>query len=172
MDNAATLEIYSTELADPQVRSAIQLIYREATLLDDREYARWDELWVENDSRYVIPIKRQVTDFDAELNMVNDDTRMRRMRIDRMTRGYAGAVTATGPTVRTISRFTVNARTAHTVTLRSAQILVAYKRREHQIWAADLEHRIRFTENGPRIELKVIRLVDSDAPVPASGILL
>jgi hypothetical protein len=59
--------------------------------------------------------------------------------------------------------------------LRSAQILVAYKRGNHDLWAADLVHHVRLSPegaDGDRISLKVIRLVNSDEAVPAAGFLL
>ena len=61
------------------------------------------------------------------------------------------------------------------VVVRSAQILVAYKRDRHHLWAGDLEHRVRLSPlgaAGDRIVRKVVRLVDSDETVPAAGFLL
>ena len=62
--------------------------------------------------------------------------------------------------------------TENTVTLRSAQVLVGFKRDKFQMLGADLTHRIRFTGDDARIELKLIRLVNSDSAVNASGFLL
>ena len=79
---------------------------------------------------------------------------------------------AAARTVRTVSRFTVEERTEDSITVRSAQILVGFKRDDQQTLAADVTHRIRYTESGPRLDLKVIRLVNSQAAVNASGYLL
>jgi hypothetical protein len=79
---------------------------------------------------------------------------------------------AAARTTRTISRFTVEEQTAETVTLRSAQVLVGFKREKFQVLGADLTHRIRFNGDDARIELKLIRLVNADAAVNASGFLL
>lgn len=104
--------------------------------------------------------------------MVYDDARMRRMRVARMTEGYALAAVDSARTVRTVSRFVPETVSDEEVVLRSAQILVAYKRGNHDLWAADLVHRIRFSPEGDRIALKVVRLVNSDDAVPAAGFLL
>jgi 3-phenylpropionate/cinnamic acid dioxygenase small subunit len=157
--------------ADPRVARAIDLIWREADLLDRREYRAWDELYAD-DAFYVIPIDRETDDFAAVLNMVYDDTRMRRMRINRLTEGYAIAAVDAARTVRTVSRFVPLAVSDDEVTVRSAQILVAYKRDHHDLWAADVEHRVSLSPGGDRIVRKVIRLVDSEAAVPAAGFLL
>lgn len=153
--------------ADPRVVRAIDLIWREAELLDRKDYTTWHDLFTD-DGLYVIPIDRDTDDFAASLNMVYDDARMRRMRVARMTEGYAIAAVDAARTVRTVSRFMPESVSDEEVVLRSSQVLVAYKRGRHDIWAADMVHRIR----GDRIALKVVRLVDSDEAVPAAGFLL
>ncbi|ANS30901.1 ring-cleavage dioxygenase, small subunit [Rhodococcus wratislaviensis IFP 2016] len=161
----------TAQLADTRVLQAIELIWHEAALLDAKDYQAWDALWTD-EGRYIIPIDPDTDDFDGSLNMVNDDTRMRRMRIERLTSGYSMSALAAARTVRTVSRFTVEERTEDSITVRSAQILVGFKRDDQQTLAADVTHRIRYTERGPRLDLKVIRLVNSQAAVNASGYLL
>jgi 3-phenylpropionate/cinnamic acid dioxygenase small subunit len=161
----------TAQLSDTGVHQAIELVWQEAALLDAKDYQSWDALWTDS-GRYVIPIDPDTDDFDGSLNMVNDDTRMRRMRIERLTSGYSMSALAAARTVRTLSRFTVEERTDDSVTLRSAQILVGFKRDEQQTLAADVTHRIRYTDSGPRLDLKVIRLVNSQGAVNASGYLL
>ncbi|AII08354.1 aromatic-ring-hydroxylating dioxygenase subunit beta [Rhodococcus opacus] len=164
-------DLMTAQLADTRVLQAIELIWHEAALLDAKDYQAWDALWTDA-GRYVIPIDPDTDDFDGSLNMVNDDTRMRRMRIERLTSGYSMSALAAARTVRTVSRFTVEERTEESITVRSAQILVGFKRDDQQTLAADVTHRIRYTKSGPRLDLKVIRLVNSQAAVNASGYLL
>ncbi|MFF1613033.1 aromatic-ring-hydroxylating dioxygenase subunit beta [Amycolatopsis sp. NPDC058278] len=157
--------------ADPRVQRAIELIWREAELLDRKEYEAWNGLYTE-DGFYVIPVDPDTEDFAGTLNMVYDDARMRRMRVTRMTEGYAIAAVDAARTVRTVSRFVAESVSDTDVVVRSAQVLVAYKRGHHDIWAGDLVHRIRLSGEGDRIVQKVIRLVDCDEVVPAAGFLL
>ncbi|MFC9357529.1 aromatic-ring-hydroxylating dioxygenase subunit beta [Rhodococcus sp. NPDC057014] len=164
-------DLLTIALSDTRVLQAIELVWHEAALLDAKDYQTWDALWT-GEGRYVIPIDPDTDDFDGSLNMVNDDTRMRRMRIERLTSGYSMSALAAARTVRTVSRFTVEDRTDDSITLKSAQILVGFKRDDQQTLAADVTHRIRYTEDGPRLDLKVIRLVNSQAAVNASGYLL
>ncbi|GAA4826789.1 aromatic-ring-hydroxylating dioxygenase subunit beta [Saccharopolyspora rosea] len=161
-------------VTDPRVARAVELIWREAELLDRKEYASWNELYAE-DAFYVVPIDPETEDFAGTLNMVYDDARMRRMRVNRMTEGYAIAAVDAARTVRTVSRFVPRSASDTEVVVRSAQVLVAFKRGHHDIWAADLEHRVRLSADGPaadRIAQKVVRLVDSEHAVPAAGFLL
>ena len=71
-----------------------------------------------------------------------------------------------------MSRFVPESVSEDEVVVRSAQILVAYKRDRHHLWAADLVHRIRLAPDGDRIVHKIVRLVDSESAVPAAGFLL
>jgi 3-phenylpropionate/cinnamic acid dioxygenase small subunit len=170
----ATLAPTPISVTDPRVARAIELVWREAELLDRKEYVTWNGLFID-DGIYVVPIDPETEDFAATLNMVYDDARMRQMRITRMTEGYAIAAVDAARTVRTVSRFVPEAVSDEEVVLRSAQVLIAFKRGRHDVWAADLVHRIRLSADGPaadRIALKVIRLVDSEEVVPAAGFLL
>ncbi|MER7077222.1 3-phenylpropionate/cinnamic acid dioxygenase, small subunit [Saccharopolyspora kobensis] len=157
---------------DPRVVRAIELIWREAELLDRKDYTAWNGLYAD-DGLYIIPIDPHTEDFANTLNMVYDDARMRQMRVTRMIEGYAIAAVDAARTVRTVSRFVPESVADDEVVLRSAQILIAYKRGRHDIWAGDVVHRIRLSEAGEdRIAQKVVRLVDSEEAVPAAGFLL
>ncbi|NGO08069.1 SnoaL-like domain-containing protein [Streptomyces sp. HC44] len=158
-------------LTDVRVSAAVQLVWREARLLDGKRYEEWDRLWAP-DGRYVIPIDPETEDFEASLNMVYDDDRMRRMRIERLVSGYSISAVAAARTVRTVSRFVVARSEEEAVELNSAQVLVGYKREETFVLGADLTHRIVFDRGEPRIARKVIRLLNSQEAVSATGFLL
>lgn len=160
-------------LTDERVLRAIELVWREARLLDQAEYEAWNELYTD-DGHYIIPIDPQTTDFDNSLNMIYDDRRMRRLRVHRMTEGHAIAALDAARTIRTVSRFSVDEASDEQVTLHAAQVLVAYKRGNHDLWAGEVEYSIRLgaTAAEDRILRKIIRLVDSEDVVPAAGFLL
>ncbi|MEV5541460.1 aromatic-ring-hydroxylating dioxygenase subunit beta [Saccharopolyspora shandongensis] len=171
-DATATESRTPISTTDPRVVRSIELVWREAELLDRKDYVTWNGLYTE-DGHYIIPIDPQTEDFADSLNMVYDDARMRQMRVTRMIEGYAIAAVDAARTVRTVSRFVPESVSDDEVVLRSAQILIAYKRGHHDIWAGDLVHRIRLSPTGEdRIVQKVVRLVDSEDAVPAAGFLL
>ncbi|MDN5744676.1 MAG: hypothetical protein L0H31_06085 [Nocardioidaceae bacterium] len=160
-----------TLFADARIWRAIELVWHEAELLDDKQYEAWEKLYTD-DAMYIIPIDQEGDDYAASLNMVYDDARMRRMRVERMVQGYAPSAVAAARTVRTNSRFTVTEVSDSEVTVRSAQVLIAYKRGATLTLGADVTHRIVLSDSGDRIVLKVIRLLNSDEHVPAAGFLL
>ncbi|MDH6194668.1 3-phenylpropionate/cinnamic acid dioxygenase small subunit [Mycobacterium frederiksbergense] len=158
--------------SDPRVLRAIQLIWKEAALLDAKDYQAWEQMYTD-DALYVIPIDPDTEDFAASLNMVYDDKRMRRLRVERMLQGYSPSAVAAARTVRVVSRFTVENVGDESVTLRSAQILNAFKRDKFSTIGAELTHEIILGAGGEdRIALKVARLIDSEDAVSASGFLL
>jgi 3-phenylpropionate/cinnamic acid dioxygenase small subunit len=157
---------------DPRVLRAIELVWREAEALDDKDYKSWEQMYTD-DGVYVVPIDPDTEDFESSLNMVYDDKRMRRLRVERMVQGYSPSAVAAARTVRVISRFTVSEVTDTSVTIRSAQILNAFKRNEFLTLGANLTHTVVFDDEGSeKISLKVIRLIDSEDAVSASGYLL
>lgn len=156
---------------DPRVLRAIELVWREATLLDEKNYPAWEELFTE-EGMYIIPIDPETTDYAASLNMVYDDKRMRRLRVERMMQGYAPSAVAAARTVRVVSRFTVQEVSGDTVVLRSAQLLSAFKRSDFQTIGVDLTHTIALSDSGDRIVEKVARLINSEDAVNAAGFLI
>lgn len=160
-------------LTDEWVIRAIELIWHEADLLDRKDYDEWQGLYAE-DGVYVIPIDPNTEDFDNTLNMVYDDARMRDLRVKRMTEGYAIAAVDSARTVRTVSRFVPVSVTDDTVSLRAAQVVVAYKRGNHDLWAGEVDYTVRLSAEPGKDQIvrKVVRLVDSEDFVPAAGFLL
>ena len=157
--------------SDPRVLRAIELIWREAALLDAKDYLQWESMYTD-DARYVVPIDPDTEDFESSLNMVYDDKRMRRLRVERMLQGYSQSAVAAARTVRVVSRFTVESVADDAVTVKSAQILSAFKRNKFTTIGAELTHRISLDGGGDKISLKVARLIDSEDAVGAFGFLL
>jgi hypothetical protein len=136
---------------------AIELIWREAELLDRKDYREWLSLW-DPAGFYVVPIDPATTDFAATLNYAYDDQDMREKRVQRMLSGYSASASDAARTVRTVSRFTLTSDT--------------YKRGKSTLFAADLTHRISFASGEARLVQKVIRLIDSTEALSAIGFLL
>jgi 3-phenylpropionate/cinnamic acid dioxygenase small subunit len=151
---------------------AIAFIWKEAALLDRKDYEAWSRLWTD-DGRYVVPIDPAATDFAATLNYAYDDARLRTLRLQRIMSGKSMSAADAASTVRTVSRFTLGAADEHCIEVHSAQIVVGYKRERHTIYAADLTHRLRFEDGGaPRLQQKIVRLINSADSLDALGFLL
>ncbi|MDR5856185.1 aromatic-ring-hydroxylating dioxygenase subunit beta [Caballeronia sp. LZ062] len=158
-------------LSDQTFARAIEFIWREAELLDRRDYRAWLELW-DPDGIYVVPIDPDTTDYEATLNYAFDDQHMRELRVQRMTSGYSASASDAARTVRTVSRFTRSSDSADLMEVKSSQIIIAYKRGVSTIFAADLTHKIRMANGQPTLVEKVIRLINSTEALNAIGFLL
>ena len=97
---------------------------------------------------------------------------MRKIRIERLTSGHAISAADAAATIRTVSRFVPVHLSDELVEINSAQVLVGYKRQQHTLFVANVTHRLRFTAQGPKIEQKVIRLINSMDSLNALGFLL
>ena len=150
---------------------AVEFIWREAEMLDRRDYRAWLDLW-DPIGFYVVPIDPATTDYAASLNYAYDDQDMREKRVQRMTSGYSASASDAARTVRTVSRFTLESEAPDAIEVKSAQMIVAYKRGATTIFAADLSHTISFASGAPRLVEKVIRLIDSTEALSAIGFLL
>ncbi len=153
------------------VGKAIAFIWKEAELLDKKDYAGWEAMWDE-DGRYVVPISHETIDFAATLNYAYDDGRMRKMRIERLTSGVSMSTIDAAATVRSVSRFVPTYVAADLVEINSSQLVVGYKRQKQSFFIADLTHRVRFGPQGPKLEQKVIRLINSEDSIHSLGFLL
>jgi len=150
---------------------AIEFIWREAELLDRRDYGAWLELW-DLKGFYVVPIDPDTTDYASTLNYTYDDHDMRKKRVQRMTSGYSASASDAARTVRTVSRFTLSSDSLDVMEVKSSQVIVAYKRGVSTIFAADLSHKISMANGEPRLVEKVIRLIESTEALSAIGFLL
>jgi 3-phenylpropionate/cinnamic acid dioxygenase small subunit len=170
-DGASMMDDRNALFSQQTFARAIEFIWREAELLDRREYRAWLDLW-DASGFYVVPIDPDTTDFAATLNYAYDDHDMRDKRVQRMTSGYSASASDAARTVRTVSRFTLSSDSAGIVEVKSSQIIIAYKRGMSTIFAADLSHTISFESGEPRLMQKVIRLIDSTEALSAIGFLL
>lgn len=167
------LPVADVPTTDRRVVRAVDLIAREAELLDRKDYKSWQDLYTP-EALYIIPIDPEETDFANTLNMVYDDAKMRALRVTRMSEGYAIAAVDAATTVRSIGRVVPAAVSDTVVELRAAQTLIAYKRGRHDIWAANVDYTIHLGASPAqdRIGGKVVRLIDGADAVPAAGFLL
>jgi 3-phenylpropionate/cinnamic acid dioxygenase small subunit len=170
--NVGTTAIDSaSSLADP-LGNSIAFIWAEAEMLDNKDYSAWAALW-EDDGKYVVPIDPDTEDFASTLNYVYDDARMRKMRIERLTSPFSMSAADAADTVRTVSRFRLVSHIEGIAQINSAQIVVSYKRGAHILFAANLTHRIRLSNDGaPKLVQKVIRLINAADSLNALGFLL
>ncbi len=153
------------------LQTAIEFIWREAEMLDARDYDRWLQLWTLN-GLYIIPIERDAGDEAAQLNIAYDDGPMREARVKRLKSGLSISAVAAARTVRTVSRFVPVLDEADALEVRCAQHVAEQKREYARVLAADVTYRLVNTGEGIALDRKVIRLIDADEAQHGIGYLL
>ena len=153
------------------LQSVSEFMWREAEMLDNRNYSEWLDLW-EEDGLYIVPIEREAEDYADVLNFAYDDANMRKMRVARLTSRFSMSATSSSITVRTTSRFVLKEQNNNEITIRAAQHLADYRRDKLQMIAADVEAVLRQTDNGLKYVKKIVRLANSEDAISGFAYLL
>lgn len=153
------------------LEEATSFLWAEADMLDRHDYKPWLALWTAT-GRYTIPTERDVTDYDAVLNIVHDDATMRDLRVKRLISGFAMSSAPAARTVRTVSRFVITGQGDASLSLRAAMLIGEYKYERTRILAADVDYHLVRVDGAIRLDRKVVRLVNSDDFLHGIGYLL
>ncbi|MGE0666141.1 MAG: aromatic-ring-hydroxylating dioxygenase subunit beta [Sphingomonadales bacterium] len=152
------------------LRQASAFLDYEADLLDRHAFREWLALWDRN-GRYILPIERGETDFENSLNHIYDDHTMRSQRIERLLSGHAPSATPVMRTVRSVSRVRLLGAEHGRLLVSSSLLIVSYKRQVQKLLAADVTHLLALLPDSIRIDEKIVRLIDSDEPLPELSFL-
>ncbi|MBB96052.1 MAG: aromatic-ring-hydroxylating dioxygenase subunit beta [Rhodobacteraceae bacterium] len=147
--------------SDVTLQQVTEFLWKEADLLDARDYDAWLALWAEG-GHYVIPIEKDGDDFANMLNIAYDDGTMREMRVRRFQQGFSISSAPPADSVRTLSRFVIDAVEGDTVTVRAAQHVIEDKFGRQRMFAANVSWVLKITDEGLMIRDKVVRLLNSD----------
>lgn len=139
---------------------AVQFVFLEADLLDHACYEEWLALWTP-EARYVVPVDPGTTDFENSLNYAYDDHEMRRKRAERLLNGQSISASPVARTIRQLSRFRVLEASETCCELRCAQILTEHRRSRTRTYTANVTYRLARVQGALKIDLKVIRLINS-----------
>ena len=137
-----------------------QFIWHEAAILDAREYDTWLDLW-QPAGLYIIPIQ-EAEDYAEVLNLCYDDDKMRRDRIKRFQEAFSISSAPPAVTVRTLSRFVIDAVDGNTVVVSCGQHLIEDKFGRQRLWAANVRYTLTSTGSSFTIQEKVVRLLNSN----------
>ena len=146
-------------------------IDHEADLLDRLAYPEWLALWAPN-SRYILPIEREATDYECRLNHIYDDDSMREQRVERLLSGHAPSASPIMRTVRSVGRVSILASDANELLVSSSLTVVTYKRQVQTLIVAEAKHRLARGGDGLKIKEKVVLLINSDDALAEMSFLL
>lgn len=166
MASTSTTGLESATTVDPALAA---FIYLEARLADEARYDEWEALW-DDDARYWVPL-REDTDPEHEVSYVFDNRRRLASRIAQLKTGARHSQTPPSKSRRLITNLEVLDRDDTTVTIGSNFVLYEY-RYGMTTWAGRYIHRIRTTDEEPRLVEKTVHLVNSDGAISTMAFLI
>lgn len=153
-----------TEFSKIEIQATLsdvtEFLWREADMLDRKDYDAWLDLWSE-DGLYILPIG-DGEDYVNQLNLCYDDDKMRRQRIDRFKRGFSISSAPPAQTIRTVSRIVINHKTHDVIELSAAEHVIEDKFGRQRVWAGNMSYTLKITDNGFKIDRKIVKLLNSD----------
>lgn len=156
------------------LQEAAEFLWREAEMLDKRDYQSWLDIWAD-DGLYIIPIDVDAKDYADVLNYIYDDAEMRKMRCIRLQSRYSMAAVTASTTVRTVSRFVMSKEKTdapNEVTIHAAQHVADYRRDTMRLLAGNVEVTLRQTDQGLKLVKKILRLANCEDAVSGIAFLL
>ncbi len=145
-------------------RGAIEaFLIHEATLLDDRRFEDWRELF-EEEGYYWVPLKPEHTDPDAQSALFYDDKRMMQTRIERLRHPHIHAQTPPHRTCHVTGNVVVTTVDAARCecTVRSTLIMTDYRLHTQRLFSGRIHHRLRLVQGAYRIVWKRVDLINCD----------
>lgn len=166
-------EPQSPAAGEAELRAEAQdLLFREAALLDRREFSAWLELFTD-DCVYWIPSMRDEADPAREVSIVYDDRSLLVERVWRLESGLAYAQEPASRTAHLVGNVTVSAPGDDgVVDVESVLMVTEFRRAAQRVYAGRCLHRLRREAGGLAIAFKKVELIDNDGHIGNLSILL
>ena len=152
------------------VREVEQLIYREARLADEHDYAGWEALWTD-DAVYWVPAS-DTTDPTTQMSIIHDNRSRIRIRIRQLETGKRHAQAPPSRLCRTVTNVELLGDRDGDVVAGANVLVVESRERGLTLWAGRCEYRLRRGDEGWRMAGKTVRLVDADRALHTLAFLI
>ena len=143
-----------------------QFLYREAALLDARDWAGWGRLFTA-EGRYWIPAARDQPDWVSHVSLVNDNALLREIRLNRLEGGDAASLHGSPNSSHLVSNIVIaDADEARARYVAHSRFVVAqYAGSGRQTFHGSYLHELVREGDSLRICLKRVDLVDVSGPL-------
>lgn len=146
---------------------AIDLVHREAGLLDDRNYDAWLALFTD-DCRYWVPVSPEMQSPRDGPSHFHDDRQVMMVRTHRLANPRAFGAEPSPRTVHIVSGARIEADDGEDLTVVSSQIMLEYRNRDRfeedqRLFGGRVRHILRRTSQGLRIAQKRVDLINAEA---------
>lgn len=147
-------------------------LYQEARLIDEHRYQEWLELWAEGETLYWVPCNEDDIDPRRQVSLIYDDHERLVQRIERLMSGSVLAQQPVPRMRRVVSNIEIEPSQPGEVGVAANFILATARAGRQELWAGRTLHRLRLTQQGPRIVSKKVLLINSDQEMPLLQFLI
>ncbi len=155
----------------PAAHDAIEFVYREARILDEKRYDEWLELFTA-DAFYWMPLTRGQQDPELETSLFYEDALLRKVRIERLKRPRAFSQNPPSYCIHVLQRPEVESQ-ADGVTLVRTPFAYFESQLDTQVALAGVAwHHVVSTPDGLRMKHKKVELLNCDAALPSIQLFL
>lgn len=153
-----------TELATYLALS--QFLYREAALLDARDWAGWGRLFTP-EGRYWVPAARDQSDPIHHVSLINDNALLREIRLERLQNSDAASLQGKPNSSHVVSNILVTAadESAGRYTVQSRFVVAQFASWGTRTFHGGYTHELLREGGSLRIALKRVDLVDVEGPL-------
>ena len=143
-----------------------QFLYREAALIDARDWDGWGRLFVA-EGRYWMPAARGQRDWVSHVSLVNDNALLREIRLNRLKGGDAASLQGSPSSSHLVSNIVIaDADEARRRYVAHSRFVVAqYASWGRHTFYGSYVHELVREDDGLRICLKRVDLVDVSGPL-------
>jgi len=152
----------------PGAEALIELVYREARLIDEKRFEEWYELYAE-DAHYWVPLSHDQPDGGNQTSLAYEDKLLLRLRIERLKSPRAFSQQPVSRCLHVMQRPEVESMDvqANRYLVRTAYLYVESRGEEQQVYACTALHTLAVVDGALRIRLKRVNLLNCDAALPS-----
>ena len=155
-------------MSQPTHEALIELVYREARLIDEKRFEEWYELYAE-DAFYWVPLTHDQRDGENHTSLAYEDKLLLRLRIERLKSPRAFSQQPPSRCLHVLQRPEVESMdaAANRYVVRTAYLYVESRGEDQQVYGCTSFHTLAVVEGVLRIRLKRVNLLNCDAALPS-----
>ena len=155
-------------MSQPTAEALIELVYREARLIDEKRFEEWYDLYAE-DAFYWVPLTHDQPDGENYTSLAYEDKLLLRLRIERLKSPRAFSQQPPSRCLHVLQRPEVESMdaAANCYVVRTAYLYVESRGEDQQVYGCTSFHTLAVVEGVLRIRLKRVNLLNCDAALPS-----
>ena len=152
-------------------QQAIDFVYREARLIDEKRLDEWYELFTD-DSLYWMPLVRGQEEGMGHTSLFYEDKLLLKVRIERLKDPRAYSQSKPSFCQHVLQQPEVESEGSDDIILRTPFFYMETQLDDQLILSGVVFHKLVFSEDGLKIQQKKIELVNCDAALPSIQMFL